>query len=237
MQNELMTADRTIDMFDRLIKDDNISFNEYIDIINRLYAVTITDSDIFGICSGILGDTAKVMIWDTDILYETTKRKEIDNHFEYYDARYNLYIKVAFTDELSDRQHKYSYDEIIRLVNDKKIVILELIINDDDYPYEEVEDFKALTSLKRITGNGFITLKYVKQEYVSEIYTFLKKYFSKDKLKNDFHYYIDDLNTKLNSLQEYISYIKKGYITKNLELDNILLDCNKLRQRKISKDE
>lgn len=230
IKNELINIERKIDSFNMLIENNDIEFNEYIDIINKIYNIEITDNDLIKISSYILGNNAKVVILNTDILQNVVETIQIGNYFKYNNKPYKLSVKVAFNDALIDLNHIYSYEELSKIDNKGEIVILNFIVHDsycDDITY-----FKKLRKLE----NCFVNFKYVKEEYKPSIYAFLKEYFSPTKVKNDFNNYMNDIIFRLDCLDKYIFKISRNSCFINDELDNLLLSCKRIKQRKISKE-
>ena len=51
IENALLNIEDTINLFEKLINNDNISFADYIDTLSKLYNINITDNDLFKISS------------------------------------------------------------------------------------------------------------------------------------------------------------------------------------------
>ena len=98
IDNALININNTIEAFNKLIEDNNIKVNEYIDTLCKIYNIKITNQDLLRISSIILEENSKCTILDTDIVTEITKRIENKNCFEYIKEKHNLNILVAFTD-------------------------------------------------------------------------------------------------------------------------------------------
>lgn len=173
-------------LFNKLIED-NISFKEYINILNRLYKVQITNNDLIKISSIILKDTPKVIILNTNILIDVTKQELISNYFKYYNHYHKLKIKIAYTnDNIINPNHIYTYNEIIKLINNNKIVLLEFILDiEEDNLYYDDYEYRELYPLNNITYNNFINTLYINTKYIPYIKTYLNKYFTKEKLSQD----------------------------------------------------
>lgn len=178
--------EESITLFNNLLIKNN-TFKEYIDILNKLYKIEITEYDLIKISSLILEDTPKVIILNTNILINVTKQKQIDNHFKYYDHYHKLNIKVAYTnDNILNPKHKYTYNEIINLINKNKIVLLEFIIDlKEDNLYYDDEEYRELFPLNNITYNNFTNAKYISKKYIPYIKTYLDNHFTKEKLSKD----------------------------------------------------
>lgn len=233
IENALVNINETTSLFSKLICDKELGFNEYIDIINRIYSVQINDNDLFKISDFILGGKVINAILATDVMGFITTKIEINNNFEYVTKENKLYVKVAFShfDDI-DLEHEYSILEIKKLIRDKKIVLLDFVTDDDCCEYEDGD----LYSLSNVTSNNFTNLKYINEEYIPAIMSFLKGYFTKDRLEEDFANYIKDVEAKLDIVESYIMNVCSGYSFKLEKYNNIISECKKIRKRKISKD-
>lgn len=165
----------------------NISFKEYIDILNKLYKIEITDNDLIKIATIILGNTPKTIILNTNIFIDVTKQELVGNHFKYHTTYHKLKIKIAYTDNnIINPDHIYTYNEIIKLINDNKIILLEFLLDiEEDNLYYDDYEYRELYPLYNITYNNFINTKYINKKYIPFIKTYLNNYFTKEKLQND----------------------------------------------------
>lgn len=235
IENGLANISNTIDLFNELIKNNDMPFNEYIDIINKIYDVKITDNDLFRICSIILGGTSNFVILNTDIICDITKRVEMDNSFKYFEEKHNLYLKVAFTDNtVLNFNHKYGISEITKMIEDRKIVLLEFVLEHEDDSYLDIQ-YEGLSPIGDAIFSDFTNLKYIRKDYISSVMSFLKNYFTPSKLRYDLNNYINDVKTKFDMIENHIDNVCTNYSLKLKNLENITLECRKIRERKISK--
>lgn len=231
VENELSEINDTIYLFTFLINDEELSFDNYIASIKRLYNIQFTDNDLYRICSFILGGTAKKVILDTDMVCTATKRIEINNSFKYSEQDFPLYIKIAYTNDCNiDFNHRYSYDEIKFLIDNNKIVLLDTIITEEDDSYLYDYEFNDIYPLCNITNN-FSNLKYISDTYVPFVYKFLKNYFNKDRLKSDFTNYMISVKTQLNILENHINNVYNGYFLKINRLDNVIKTIKRIKEK------
>jgi len=237
MEYAVANINKTIDLFCRLIKEDNISFYEYINIINRIYKVQITNNDLLRISSIILGGPSKSTILNTDMMYDIIKHIEVTNYFEYYQKEDNLYLKVAFTDDKDiDFNHRYSSGEINEMINNKKIVFLDFVLNEeDDMNFYEEDEINGLSPINNVTGDNFINLLDIREDYIPSVITYLKSYFTIDRLKSDLDNYIRITKVKLDTLENYIKKKQSSKFTRVNKYNSILREVNKIKKRKISK--
>lgn len=165
----------------------NISFKEYIDILNKLYKIEITDNDLLKISSIILEDIPKTIILNTNIFIDVTKQELIKNTFKYTNKYHRLKIKIAYTENnIINPKHIYTYNEIIKLINNNKIIILEFILDiEKDNLYYDDYEYRQLYPLNNITYDNFINTKYINTKYIPYIKIYLNKYFTKEKLQED----------------------------------------------------
>jgi len=231
MENALININRTILLFDKLLNDDNIPFEEYIDIINRIYKVQITNNDLLRISSIILDDNCKCAIIKTNMMYDVISGLEVTNYFEYFEEEYNLNLKIAFTDDdIIQYDHFYTSSEINNMIKDKKIVLLEFVLDEEnDYDFYEEYEYNGLSPINNIL-DLFTNIKDLNEEYVPSIQSYLKNFFTKDRIINDYKRYIHILNIKLDFLEKYISKINNYWFTKNNMFDNVLLECKRLKR-------
>lgn len=226
IENELATVTKTIELFNKLIEDDTIPFDEYIDIINFLYDVQITDNDLLKISSFILGGPAKSTI------LKTTITKEITTYFD-QPKSLEVEVKVAFTDEQEiDLNYKYSANELIEMIDRRKIILLDFVI-EEELTYNKEITFYELYPLNNITSNNFINIKKIN---LPEIIIFLKKYFTVDKLKRDLTYYTTITEQKLEHIENYLNSLQAKYLEKSNKLAQITKQCKKIKERKMSKE-
>lgn len=178
--------EESILLFNKLIIN-NHSFNEHINILNKLYKVQITDNDLIKISSIILGNIPKTIILNTNIFIDVTKQALINNLFKYYNAYHKLKIKIAYTnDNIISPKHIYTYNEIIKLINKNKIVLLEFILDiEEDNLYYDDYEYRELYPLNNITYDNFINTQYIDKKYIPYIKTYLNNYFTKEKLSQD----------------------------------------------------
>lgn len=233
IENALLNIEDTINLFEKLINNDNISFADYIDTLSKLYNINITDNDLFKISSIILGGNTSEIILDTDITYDVTRRIENNNIFTYNDEIHKLYVKVAYIDSINTT-HKYTYNELIEMVNNKKIVVLNFILDEesDDYCDDEIS-VHGLLPLGSITSNNFANLKYIRNDYVPYIYSYLKSYFTVERIKRDFYTYLSITKDKLITTENHISDVLARYSSKVKRYEKINKSIGKI-QRKIS---
>lgn len=233
IENALLNIEDTINLFEKLINNDNISFADYIDTLSKLYNINITDNDLFKISSIILGGNTSEIILDTDITYDVTRRIENNNIFTYNDEIHKLYVKVAYIDSI-DAHHKYTYNELIEMVNNKKIVVLNFILDEesDDYCDDEIS-VHGLLPLGSIISNNFSYLKYIRNDYIPYIYAYLKSYFTTDKLRKDLSAYLNATKEKLTNTENHISDVLTRY-SSMIEKYNEINRYIKKIQRKIS---
>lgn len=236
IENSLININETIESFNKLIKDRELSFTEYIEILNKIYNIQITDNDLLKISSIILKNNTKYTILNTDIIYNITKRTEINYNFKYYNESYKLYIKVAFTNDNDiDFKHKYNTDEISKLINEKKIILISFIPEEESNSYyDNYIEIEKLYPLNNITTDNFINIKKINKDYIPALYSFLKEQFTIDKLKKDLSIYLDTTNKKLEVVENYIKNIQESYNIKINKFNNITKECIKTRKRKIS---
>ena len=231
IENALLNIEDTINLFEKLINNDNISFADYIDTLSKLYNINITDNDLFKISSIILGGNTSEIILDTDITYDVTRRIENNNIFTYNDEIHKLYVKVAYIDSINTT-HKYTYNELIEMVNNKKIVVLNFILDEesDDYCDDEIS-VHGLLPLGSITSNNFSYLKYIRNDYIPLIYSFLKDYFTTDKLKKDLSAYLNATKEKLTNTESYVSKAFTRYPLKLKRYNSIDKEIKKIRKK------
>lgn len=233
IENALLNIEDTINLFDKLINNDNMPFTEYIDTLNKIYNINITDNDLFKISSIILGGIASEIILDTDIIYDGTKYIENNNVFTCSDEIHKFYVKVAYIDGI-DTTHKYTYNELMEMVNNKKIVILDFIFDGESKNYcDDKIIINELFPLCSITSNNFVNLKCVRNDYIPYIYSFLKDYFTVEKLKGDLYTYLNIIKEKLATTENYINDVLTIYSSKIKRYGEINKYIMKM-QRKIS---
>ena len=228
--NQIINTNNTIDTFYKLIYDDDITFDEYVLNIKKIYDITITDNDLIRIASFIFGKNTKIAIINTDILCDVIDRIEIDNCFEYIAKKDNLYIKIAFNDNDILLDHIYTYTEILNLINTNKIILLELIPFNENYS-DDIYEYNNLFPLKNITDGKLNEYKYINEIYLPYIYAYLKNFFSKDKLKSDLALYLKDLKIKLTILENFIRSSKIGYNNKLNTYEEINILIKKLKNK------
>lgn len=228
IKNELLNITNTINLFNKLITDNNIPFNEYIDILNTLYKIEITNHDLIKISSLIFSNTSKTTILHTNEIYTITKQIEDDHNFHYIEENHNLNIHISFiNDKDIDYNHTYTIEEINNLINNKKIILLDLVIDEDP----KYNNTNKLIPLSNITSNNFIKIKLVKEEYIPAVTKFLKNYFTKEKLKQELSTYITITKHKLNSLEETLNNIHKNYIVKENSYSEIKSICKEVKKK------
>ena len=229
IENSLININNTIDNFNKLINNDNMTFDEYIDTLNKIYNIKLSNNDLLQISSYILRNTAKCIILNTDIVQDITRRIENKNNFEYIEEPHSIYIKIAFIDNyIINNNHKYSINEILELINNNKIVLLELILDEDsDELCNNEVDLNGIYPLIDIT-NKFNNLKYIRNEYIPYIIIYLKEYFSVNKLKQDLNKYLIDTKEKLEYIESYLKNIQDTYYTKIKKYDSIINNCYKI---------
>ena len=238
MEKGLQHINDTIDLYCKLIKDDDIPFDEYIDIINKLYNIQITDNDLLRISSIILGDTSKSVILSTNIMYDVIKNTQVTNYFEYFEEECKLYLKVSFTDDnVIDFNHVYTSSEINKLINDRKIVLLQFVLNEeDDMDFYEVDEIKGLSPINNVTYENFLNIKDINEDYIPYFLTYFKSYFTIYRLKEDLNTYTNITKTKLEVLENYIIKKQGNKYTRVKKFNNILIESKKIRRRKVSFD-
>ena len=79
-----------VDIFEKLISNYDMPFNEYIDDIKKIYNVEITSNDLLRISSFILNGHTKCTILNTNIIFVTTRKIEVNGKFEYPENAHNL---------------------------------------------------------------------------------------------------------------------------------------------------
>lgn len=228
IENSLLNITKTIDNFNKLINN-NLMFYDYIETLNSIYNINISNNDLLKISSYILGDTAKSIILNTNITRNITRRTENKNKFNYTEEPHYLYIKVSFKDDsIIDSNHKYSTNEIIELINNNKIVLLELLLDEDsDELCNNEVDLDGIYPLIDITNN-FNNLKYIRKEYIPYITIYLQEYFTINKLKQDLNKYLIDTKEKLEYIENYLKNIQDTYYTKIKKYDCIINNCHKI---------
>ena len=211
-------------------------FNEYIDDIKKIYNVEITSNDLLRISSFILNGHTKCTILNTNIIFVTTRKIEVNGKFEYPEKEHNLYLKIVYTDDnITDFDYRYNIDEINKLINEKKIILLEFVLeNENDLSHDD--EYEGLSPLSIITKNDFTKIKYIRNDYIPGTFMFFKSYFNADRLKSDLTEYISDVKQKLVVLENYINNSRTGHTLKLKKFDDITCEISKIRERKISKD-
>lgn len=180
------TNEESITLFNKLLLK-NITFKEYIEILNKLYKIEITEYDLIKISSLILEGSPKVIILNTNIFIDVTMQELINNYFKYSNKYHKINIKIAYTnDNIITPKHIYTYNEIISLINKNKIVLLEFIIDiKKDNLYYDDEEYRELYPLNNIINNNFTNTKYINQKHIPYIKTYLENHFTKKKLSKD----------------------------------------------------
>jgi len=173
---------------------------------------------------------------NTDIIFVTTSQIEVNGMFEYTEKEHFLYLKVAYLDDnIIDFDHKYSINEVNRLINEKKIILLEFVLEDDTNLSHD-DEYEVLSPLSMVTKNNFTNFKYIREDYIPSIFLFLKSYFNTDRLRSDFADYLNDTKLKLVVLENYIKNSRTGHSLKLKKFDEITREISKMKERKISKD-
>lgn len=238
IENEVRNIIKTLEMFDKLTTDDAIPFNQYIDAIDKIFNIQMTYTDLIKISSVILGNNSKISIFETDLIGDVIKRVEINNTFKYLEEEHKLSVIVAFSDDNNINYNcVFCHEEIVKFVKSKKIILLDYVLNeeDDSYTFDEYQ-FSELYPLSVIVYNNFINLKIISSDYIEAIYIYLKSYFTKEKIKEYYDEYINDLRLKLNVLENHIKCVKDRYSLSLRNLNDIIGSCNKIKEKRISKD-
>lgn len=234
IENELININKKIDLFKKLMDNNDLPFEEYIKDINRLYNIQISDNDLYRICFYIFGSTPSSIILNTNITYTVTRQIQNNNNFSYTNEDHSLYIKVAYVNnDLLDSKHIYSIEEISALSDNKDIVILEYILDEesDNYCNDEIV-INNLSPLNSITSNNFNNIKYINGDYIDAIYNFLKDYFTTSKLKKDLSLYIETTKDKLITLENYINTIINNYSIKIKQYNKISKEICRIKEKK-----
>lgn len=178
--------EESIALFNKLLVN-STSLKEYIDTLNKLYKIQITDYDIIKISSIILDNPPKIVILKTNIFVDVTKQELINNQFKYTYKYHKLNIKIAYTNNnIINPTHIYTYTEIINLINNNQIILLEFILNvEEDNLYYDDFEYRELYPLYNITYNNFTNTKYIAKKYIPYIKKYLNIYFTKEKLQKD----------------------------------------------------
>ena len=232
IKNELVNVISTIDSFKELISNKDIEFDEYINIINSIYDVELSNYDILKICNDIFKVPCKTTILNTNLQGVIINQIEKNNKFEYIEEQYPLDINIAFTNDIDiDVYHTYNISEITKLIKERKIILLDFIINGNSYyDYEEYN----LYPLNNITYEGLLSIERIDKDYIPSVRKTLNNYFTTDKLKQDLNEYITEVKDKLTYLDKYIDDTKTSYKQKLKEYDKV--SSMSKRIQKINKD-
>ena len=168
IEKELIQINKNLDLFNKLITDKKINYNDYINIINKLYNIQLNDNDLIRISSLVLGEPSKVTILKSNMIYDAISQININNYFEYIEKQQKLYLKVAYTDnKIINFKHTYTPSEILKLIKNKKIVLLEFVLEEDnDLDFYEEYEFNGLCPIKSTTLDNYYIINNPNKNYL-----------------------------------------------------------------------